>query len=96
VTPSATEVATPEPSPKVRTYRVKAGDSLSAIAQRFGVRMEVLQCRNLVRDPDLIAVGQVLTIPPEGYTCAPGWRRATPTPRTPAPDQAEAGATEAP
>ena len=78
--PVPTEASTPKP-PRVRTYRVKAGDSLSAIAERFGVRLELLQCQNLVRDPNLITVGQQLTIPPEGYACAPGWRRATPTPK---------------
>jgi LysM repeat protein len=72
--------ATPEPEPRRRSYRVKNGDSLSGIAARFGVSLELLQCQNLIRDPDLISVGQELTIPPEGYACAPGWRRATPTP----------------
>jgi LysM repeat protein len=80
-TPAPSEAATPAPTPRVRTYRVKSGDSLSGIAERFGVRLELLQCQNLVRNPNLITVGQQLTIPPEGYVCAPGWRRATPTPR---------------
>jgi hypothetical protein len=87
-TPGPSEAATPEPTRRERVYRVKSGDSLSGIAERFRVRLEVLQCRNLVRDPDLISAGQELTIPPEGYTCAPGWRRATPTPRAPDPSEA--------
>ena len=87
-TPVSTEAATPEPPPRVRTYRVKTGDSLSLIAERFGVGLELLQCQNLVRNPNLITVGQQLTIPPEGYACAPGWRRATPPPRPQASPEA--------
>ena len=87
-TPVSTEAATPEPPPRVRTYRVKTGDSLSLIAERFGVGLELLQCQNLVRNPNLITVGQQLTIPPEGYACAPGWRRATPPPRSQASPEA--------
>jgi LysM repeat protein len=83
--------ATPAPEPRRRRYRVRSGDSLSRIAVRFGISMELLQCQNLIRDPDLIAVGQELTIPPEDYVCAPGWRRATPTP-VPQVDE-ETGAT---
>jgi LysM repeat protein len=82
--------ATPEPSPRRRSYRVRSGDSLSRIAVRLGVSMELIQCQNLIRNPDLITVGQVLTIPPEGYACAPGWRRATPTPEPlPSPEATE-------
>ena len=82
--------ATPEPPPQRRSYRVKSGDSLSRIAARFGVSMELMQCQNLVRNPNLITVGQVLTIPPEGYACAPGWRRATPPPEPlPSPEATE-------
>jgi LysM repeat protein len=67
---------------KLQTYTVKAGDVLSEIAakKRIAVDLKLLQCMNGIKDPDLISVGQVLQIPPEGYTCPQGWRRATPEP----------------
>lgn len=72
--------ATPEPTPAIREVRVRSGDTLSGIASRFGVRVQLLQCRNLIRDRNLLSIGQVLTIPPADYVCPSGWRRATPAP----------------
>lgn len=84
--PTATAEPTGAPSPSadpaIRTYTVRPGDSLSAIAGRpnVGVEMRLLQCINRITNPNRIAVGQVLRIPPEGYACPPGWRRSTPEP----------------
>ena len=39
------------------------GDSLGAIASRFGVSIEALQQANGIADANQIAVGQSLTIP---------------------------------
>lgn len=44
-------------------YVVQRGDRLSRLAQRFGVRMDVLAAVNGIANPNLIYVGQVLTIP---------------------------------
>lgn len=48
---------------QVGSYTVVAGDSLSAIAGRFGVTVDELAALNNIADPALIAVGQVLLIP---------------------------------
>lgn len=54
--PSATQVAT-------RTYRVRAGDTLSSIAAEYGTTVKVLAALNGISDPSLIRTGQVLKIP---------------------------------
>lgn len=42
------------------TYTVKAGDTLSGIARRFGVSIEEIQAQNGIRDPGSLRLGQVL------------------------------------
>jgi LysM repeat protein len=42
---------------------VLPGDTLSEIAQRFGVTVEQIATANGIDNPDLIGVGQRLTIP---------------------------------
>ncbi len=46
-----------------QTYTVQAGDSLSAIAVRFGVTQAALLAANKLTDANSIIVGQTLTIP---------------------------------
>jgi LysM repeat protein len=67
--PSPEPEPEPSPEPEVETetgsieYRVKSGDFLSQIATRFGVSSaEIAKASNLA-NPNLIFVGQVLTIP---------------------------------
>lgn len=45
-----------------RTYTVQAGDTLSAIAENFGVTVDSLVEINNIGNPDLIYVGQVLRL----------------------------------
>jgi phage tail protein X len=55
------------PAPAARTYQVKAGDTLGAIARQFygsAARYTQIAEANHVTDPRLIWVGQMLTIPP--------------------------------
>ncbi len=62
--PGATEAPGPSalPSP-TRTYTVRSGDTLSAIAARFGTTVKVIQQLNGIADASLIRVGQVLALP---------------------------------
>jgi LysM repeat protein len=52
------------------TYTVEAGDSLSAIAERFGVTVEAIQAANNLEGTDIF-VGDELIIPREGATASP-------------------------
>ncbi|MEG3070117.1 MAG: BsuPI-related putative proteinase inhibitor [Candidatus Syntrophopropionicum ammoniitolerans] len=45
------------------TYTVQTGDTLFLIAQRFGTTVEALIQVNNITNPDVIFVGQILTIP---------------------------------
>ena len=50
------------PKPAGRTYTVRAGDNLSAIASRYGTTYQVLAAKNGIANPNLIYPGQVLKI----------------------------------
>ncbi len=58
-----TATATLPPSPTPVTYTVKDGDTLSSIARAHGITLDELMSANGLRDPNKIAVGQVLVIP---------------------------------
>jgi LysM repeat protein len=45
------------------TYTVQPGDSLTIIANRFGLTLEDILAVNDIVDPDHIEVGQVITLP---------------------------------
>ncbi len=57
----------PHPLPTPRTekeqYTIRSGDSLGAIAQRYGVNISAIIQENEIANPDLLEVGKVLTIP---------------------------------
>lgn len=69
VAPVAVEETTPPPpppAPEPRTYTVVAGDTLFAIAERFygdGNRYPEIAAASGIANPDLINIGQVVTIP---------------------------------
>ncbi|WP_214483062.1 LysM peptidoglycan-binding domain-containing protein [Bacillus sp. SM2101] len=48
--------------PNLTTYTVVSGDSLSGIAQRFGMTLAEIQSLNNISDPNKIQVGQVLKV----------------------------------
>lgn len=50
------------PKPAGRTYTVRAGDNLSAIASRYGTTYQALAAKNGIANPNLIYPGQVLKI----------------------------------
>lgn len=72
VTPTTSQqaVAAPSPSPlpsptppKVVTYTVQQGDTLSGIAQDHDISLEELIGANDLVNPDFLQIGQTLTIP---------------------------------
>jgi len=60
---AASPVASAEPSTSGATYRVKSGDTLTAIAARFGTTVRVLVQLNGITDPSRLKVGQVIQLP---------------------------------
>ncbi|MBI4493666.1 MAG: LysM peptidoglycan-binding domain-containing protein [Chloroflexi bacterium] len=65
-TPAAVATAAPTaqlPPPVVQTYRVAPGDTLAAVAARYGLRVETLLWANSIADPDVLRPGQELRIP---------------------------------
>jgi LysM repeat protein len=48
----------------LRTHIVKAGETLTIIARRYGVKVEALMTANPNLEPRRLQVGQALTIPP--------------------------------
>ena len=72
-------LTTPLPSPTPFTYTVQAGDSMSLIAEKFGVSLDDLQAANPEISSNAMSVGQVLHIPSN-----PDNPSGEPTP-TPAP-----------
>ena len=81
--PTATTAtaAAPTATPGVTEYTVVDGDTLGAIAARFGVTVEELVALNGLADPDQIAVGAVLRLPGDAPTVAPS-STAAPTAAT--------------
>ena len=72
MSPSPEPSPTPLPTvvPGVR-YVVQPGDTLSAIARRFGTTVEAIASTNTLTDPDEIVVGRVLFIPTAGPAPSP-------------------------
>ncbi len=56
-------LASSNPATSGATYKIKSGDTLSAIAARFGTTVKVLVNLNHIADPSKIHVGQVLKLP---------------------------------
>jgi LysM repeat protein len=44
-------------------YKVRSGDTLTAIAARFGTTVRVLAQLNGISDPSRLRIGQVLKLP---------------------------------
>jgi LysM repeat protein len=60
-TPSVASSAAPSTSGE--TYKVKSGDTLSAIAGRFNTTVRILVELNAITDPSRLRVGQVIKLP---------------------------------
>jgi murein DD-endopeptidase MepM/ murein hydrolase activator NlpD len=59
----AATAAAQEPTAEPPVYEVRPGDTLFAIAERFGTTVEAIVGANDIADPGLISVGQKLVIP---------------------------------
>jgi LysM repeat protein len=71
-TPTATPVPTQPNTPVPPTkYTVRAGDTLSTIADKFDTTVEKIQAFNGLGNSDELQVGQVLEIPASGSTPNP-------------------------
>lgn len=69
--PTASPTPAPTPSPSPRTYTVQAGDTLFSIARRHGLTVEQLLAANpQITNPNLVQIGQVLTIPDDDFGLA--------------------------
>jgi LysM repeat protein len=78
--PTPTPVPTPTPKPTPTTYTVVAGDTLSGIAQKFGVTTKALLKANpQIKNANSIKIGDVLNIPiPAGAAASGGVSGASP------------------
>ncbi len=62
--PTGSLVPTAVPAPTATTYTVVAGDTVSAIAQKFGITTKaLLNANRQIKNPNSIKVGDVLNIP---------------------------------
>jgi lysozyme len=78
--PAATPAAPAPKAPAAATYTVKAGDTLSAIAAKYGTSYQELAKLNGIADPNKIYPGQVLKLTGSAPAASP----AAPAPKAPA------------
>jgi D-alanyl-D-alanine carboxypeptidase len=80
-TPRVTGTAAPSPivPPEGLVYTVVGGDTLNAIADRYGVAVEAIIAANGITDPASLQIGQELRIPGSSGPAV------TPSPPTPVP-----------
>jgi surface antigen/LysM repeat protein len=60
----STSIAPPPDRPKAINYTALRGDTLNAIAVRFGLRIDTLRFSNNLNDSDSLKPGQQIIIPP--------------------------------
>jgi len=75
----------PAPAPRSISYMVHRGDTLGAIAVRFGTTVAALVATNHIANPNLIFPGQVLVISSGVSSPAPAPVPVAPAPVAPAP-----------
>ncbi len=80
-TPAATPVPTETPEPKTIPYTVQPDDTVSTVAEKFGLTSQELRELNLLATDDL-QVGQVLRVPNTPGVTAEGLPTPTPEPFT--------------
>lgn len=62
--PGSVDTSVADGKELMRTYRVRSGDTLTGIANRFDVSMMTVWWANKLRSKSDLKVGQILTIPP--------------------------------
>ena len=83
---SAAPSVTPVPSPSPTVYTVKAGDTLSRIAGKYGLTVEqIVKANPQIKDPNKLALGDQLVIPPAIAPAITDSGTLTPAPSTAAP-----------
>lgn len=70
-TASANQPAAELEPERPETYTVVRGDTLSAIGRRLGVATLALAAYNDLEDPNRLRIGQLLSVPSEGYVPPP-------------------------
>jgi LysM repeat protein len=63
VTPPVPSTPTPSPTPETDIYVVVPGDTLSGIAEQFGISTQELMSLNGLSTGDILSVGQELRVP---------------------------------
>jgi len=61
--PATPPPSTPPPAPSGQLYYVKRGDTLRIIAARFNVTVDLILQYNYIPNPNVIYVGQAITLP---------------------------------
>ena len=72
-------------------YRVQSGDTLSKIAAHFGVSLAAIEAANPQINPNLIFVGQLITVPSNNTTEPTPNPWTNPTPSTPSSEVEQKG-----
>ena len=92
----ATATTTVPPTAGSGSYTVEPGDTLGSIAARYGTTWEALASANHIADPNVIFVGEVLSVDgsaaPVATTPAPSTPTTPSTPVTSAPSGSSLGA----
>jgi LysM repeat protein len=69
LTVAGTPTSSPEPEPtatptiEILTHTIENGDNLISIAEQYGVTVQAIVIANNLANPDLIYIGQTLSIP---------------------------------
>ncbi|HEX7927096.1 MAG TPA: LysM peptidoglycan-binding domain-containing protein, partial [bacterium] len=74
--PRVQQILADNPPPPVswRVHTVARGETLSEIARVYGVSQKELMAVNNLRNPKVLSVGQIITLPlAKGITAAPQW-----------------------
>lgn len=81
-TPAASPTITPSPTPRLLAYTIKAGDTLSGLAEKYESPMSGIAEASGIKVDALLRIGQVITIPLPASTPTPS-PQPTPLPTLP-------------